>query len=88
MSSTGAVAARAAAVGLAPSLLATRDDITSFLVAVLSGDGAGEQLGSGWRRELVGDALVELAEGRLALGADPRRPYLAEVPRGAAPGDG
>ncbi len=82
------VAARAAAVGLAPSLLATRDDITSFLAAVVSGDGDGEQLGSGWRRELVGDALVELAEGRLALGADPRRPYLAEVRRGDPPGDG
>lgn len=75
------VAARASAVDLAPSLLATRDDITAFLAAVCDGDGDGQQLGSGWRRELVGEALIDLAEGRLALGADPRRPYLAEVPR-------
>lgn len=76
------VAARASGVGLAPSLLATRDDIASFLAAVLQGDGAERQLGAGWRRELVGEALIELAEGRLALGADPRRPYLAEIRRG------
>lgn len=76
------VAARASGVDLAPSLLATRDDISSFLAAVLEGDGAGHPLGAGWRRELAGAALIELAEGRLALGADPRRPYLAELPRG------
>jgi ribonuclease D len=76
------VAARASGVGLAPSLLATRDDIASFLAAVLQGDGAERQLGAGWRRELVGEALIELAEGRLALGADPLRPYLAEIRRG------
>jgi len=79
------VAARASAVGLAPSLLATRDDITAFLAAVVEGDGTGESLGSGWRRELVGAALTDLAEGRLALGADPRRPFLAEVRRGDEP---
>ncbi len=79
------VAARASAVGLAPSLLATRDDIATYLAAVVSGDGAAEQLGSGWRRELVGEALRDLAEGRLALGADPRRPYLAELRRGDDP---
>ncbi len=76
------VAARASGVDLAPSLLATRDDISSFLVAVLEGDGDGHPLGGGWRRELAGEALIELAEGRLALGADPDRPYLAELRRG------
>ncbi|MGD9572485.1 MAG: ribonuclease D [Thermoleophilia bacterium] len=75
------VAARASGVDLAPSLLATRDDISSFLAAVLQGDGAAHPLGGGWRREIVGAALVELAEGRLALGADPERPYLAELRR-------
>lgn len=78
------VAARASGVDLAPSLLATRDDISSFLVAVLEGDGAGHPLGGGWRRELAGAALIDLAEGRLALGADPRRPYLAELRRDEA----
>ena len=75
------VAARAAAVDLAPSLLATRDEIAAFLLGALRGDVDGAALGSGWRRELAGNALMQLAEGRLALGVDPRRPYLAEIPR-------
>ena len=82
------VAARAAAVGLAPSLLATRDDISAFLLAALRGDEDGAALGSGWRRELAGEALIDLAEGRLALGADARRPYLAEIARGDVAGSG
>jgi ribonuclease D len=76
------VASRAAGAGLAPSLLATRDEISAFLAAVVGGDGADQQLGTGWRRELVGEALIDLAEGRLALAADPERPYLVELPRG------
>ena len=82
------VAARAAAVNLAPSLLATRDDISTFLLAALRGDVDGAALGSGWRRELAGEALIDLAEGRLALGADARRPYLAEIARGDVEGSG
>ena len=78
------VAARAAAVDLAPSLLATRDEITAFLVAAIRGDVDGQPLASGWRREIAGDALVELAQGRLALAAAARRPYLAELPQESA----
>jgi ribonuclease D len=77
------VTARAAAVDLAPSLLATRDDINAFLLAAMRGDDGGDlALGSGWRHELAGSALVGLVEGRLALGADDRRPWLAELSRG------
>ena len=82
------VTARAEAVNLAPSLVATRDEISSFLLAAIAGDLDGQPLATGWRRELVGDALIELAEGRLALAADSRRPYLTELsrpPGGAAP---
>ncbi len=80
------VTARAAGVDLAPSLLATRDEIGAFLVAAVRGDDlSGMQLGTGWRRELAGEALIDLAEGRLSLGVDPRRPYLAEIPRPAHP---
>lgn len=76
------VTARAAGVDLAPSLLATRDEIGAFLVAAVRGDDlSGMQLGTGWRRELAGEALIDLAEGRLSLGVDPKRPYLAEIPR-------
>ena len=81
------VTARAEAVDLAPSLVATRDEISSFLLAAIAGDLDGQPLATGWRRELVGDALIELAEGRLALAADARRPYLTELSRtpGGAP---
>lgn len=80
------VTARAAGVDLAPSLLATRDDITSFLAAAVRGDDLEElPLGTGWRRELAGEALIDIAAGRLALGADPKRPYLAEIRRDGAP---
>ena len=75
------VTARAAAVDLAPSLVATRDEIAAFLVAALEGDVDDHHLGAGWRRELAGGALIALAEGRLALGVDPHRPFLAELPR-------
>jgi ribonuclease D len=75
------VAGRAAAVDLAPSLLATRDEIAAFLLGALRGDTDGAALGSGWRRELAGEALIDLASGRLALGVDATRPYLAEIRR-------
>ena len=71
-----------------------RDYIETFLAAALEERIDGHALAAGWRRELVGDALLELAAGRLALGVGGRRPYLAEVPLGddlgprAAPADG
>ena len=76
------VTARAAGVDLAPSLLATREEIATFLVAAVKGEGVESlPLGTGWRRELAGGALIDLAEGRLSLAADAQRPYLTEIPR-------
>jgi ribonuclease D len=75
------VTARAAGAGLAPSLLATRDEIESFLLAGLNGGGDGMPLADGWRREIAGEALLELAAGRLALAPGAERPYLREIPR-------
>lgn len=77
------VTARAAAVDLAPTFLATRDEIQLFLTASITGEEDGQPLASGWRAELAGQALRDLAAGRLALAADARRPYLAELPRAA-----
>lgn len=75
------VAARSAEIDLAPSLLATRDEVEGYLAAVIGGgDGAESPLGYGWRHELAGAALSELAAGRIALGASPRRPFLREIP--------
>ncbi len=52
-------------------------------MASLAGDTDGHPLASGWRHEIGGAALADLAAGRLALAASPRRPYLVEVGLGA-----
>ncbi|HWH15437.1 MAG TPA: HRDC domain-containing protein [Miltoncostaeaceae bacterium] len=75
------VAARSAEVDLAPSLLATRDEVETYLAAVIAGgDRESSPLGTGWRHALAGAALEDLAAGRIALGASPRRPFLREIP--------
>ena len=72
--------ARAAAVDLAPTLVATRDDVDRFLACVLTGDDTGAHpLGRGWRREVAGDALCDLAAGRLGIAPLAEPPYLAEI---------
>lgn len=72
--------ARAAAVNLAPGLVATRDDIDSFLATVLTdGDPANCALGRGWRREVAGDAVLDLAAGRLGIAPLAAAPYLEEI---------
>lgn len=74
------LAARAEAIGLAPSLLATRDDVDAFLAALLIGSDLSDLvLGRGWRREVAGDALIALASGRLGIAPLATRPYLAEI---------
>lgn len=75
------VTARAEAVDLAPSLLATRDDISRYLVACMTDEPDGEPLAAGWRHELAGRALADMVAGRIALAAIPDRPYLVEIPR-------
>ncbi len=75
------VAVRADAAGLAAPLIATRDDVESFVAARLNGDGAAHPLGNGWRKELAGDALAALADGHLAIAPSPVPPYLVELDR-------
>ena len=75
------VAARADAVDLAPSLLATRDDISRYPVAAITGDTEGHPLAAGWRHQIAGAALEDLVAGRVALVAHPERPYLREIAR-------
>lgn len=70
------VAARSAEAELAPSLVATRDEIHGFLVTHLTGDGRTWPLADGWRERLAGDALRDLADGHLTLSARPEPPYL------------
>lgn len=76
------VAARAAEVDLAPSLLATRDDVETYLAQAIGGrDGDDSPLASGWRHRLAGAPLLDLAAGRIALAAADTRPFLREIPR-------
>jgi len=82
------VGVRAEAANLAAPLLATRDEVEAFLAARLGGDGDLHPLGSGWRRDIAGDALTALAAGRLAVAPSPRHPYLVEFDPTADGGGG
>ena len=48
--------------GLAPQVLATKDDLVEYLAAA-----EGSRLSSGWRGELVGKPLSRLLAGELGL---------------------
>jgi ribonuclease D len=74
------VTARAAAAEMAPSLVATRDEIHGYLLGVLTGDDRPSPLATGWRHELAGTALTQLARGEIALAPTADAPYLAERP--------
>ena len=65
------VAHLAAALEVDLTLLATRADLQSFL----RGD-AGARLATGWRHELVGEPIRQLAEGRAAVALDDARLVL------------
>ena len=59
--------------GVAVELIATQAELSTLVSALRRGeDGDHVRVVHGWRRELVGDELRELAEGRRALsvGAD------------------
>jgi ribonuclease D len=77
------IASRAEASSLAPSLLATREEISRFLVSTIVGEVDGHPLGAGWRHEIAGAVLQDLVAGRVALAAVPERPYLVEIERTA-----
>lgn len=74
------VAARAHAAGVASTLVATRAEIDAHMAAALDGGGDGTPLASGWRQELVGEALTRLARGQLALAPSAQKPYVTELP--------
>ena len=78
------VRTRAEAAGIAPELVATRGDVEQLLLQLFAGKGVemasnGNRLMQGWRRELAGDAVVALAEGRLGVKGIDRSPYIEEV---------
>ena len=79
--------ARAGEAGLAYELLATRADLQAIVAArrapaAGAGAGAAGALADvrtlrGWRRELVGEELLELLDGRVSLSVDGRRLQVA-----------
>ncbi|HEX2240425.1 MAG TPA: ribonuclease D [Actinomycetota bacterium] len=77
------IRARADAAHIARELVVTRDELEAFLMDAFTGaDLTRHSLWQGWRRELVGDVVMALAEGRIALRATDRAPFVAEVPSG------
>ncbi len=58
--------------GVAVELIATQSELAALVSALRRGDHSDDvRVARGWRRELVGDELRELVEGRRALSVDP-----------------
>lgn len=76
------LAARGAALDIAPSLVASREEIGQLMLAVVEGREPEGQLIGGWRAEVAGEALVALANGRVALVPHHEPPYVRELPAG------
>jgi ribonuclease D len=78
------VRARSQHAGIAPELVATRGELEAILLDLVTTgvDEADHRLLQGWRRELAGQGVLDLAEGRIAVRAIPRPPYVEEVPLG------
>jgi ribonuclease D len=78
------IRARALEAGLAYELVATRADLNQVIAAARRGDAEPDvRTLRGWRRELVGDELLELLDGRHALAVrrgQQRSPVLRVVP--------
>ena len=62
---------------LAPELVANREQLDRFLEAIVAEEDLTElPLGQGWRKELLGDDLVRLVHGEIALSLNRSAPYL------------
>jgi len=58
--------------GVAVELIATQSELATLVSALRRGDDDNDvRVAQGWRRELVGDELRELVQGRVALSVDP-----------------
>lgn len=76
------VRTRAEAAGIAPELVATRGEVESLLLQLFARadvDGIQHPLLQGWRRELAGDAVVALAQGKVGVRSVDEPPYVEEV---------
>jgi ribonuclease D len=75
------VRARCEKAEVASELVATRGELEALLADLLSGGSRleGHRVLEGWRRELAGEAVIALAEGRIAVRATKGPPYVEEV---------
>ncbi|MDQ6915608.1 MAG: ribonuclease D, partial [Actinomycetota bacterium] len=62
---------RSQASGVAAQLIATSPEVTRLVADVRRGREPDLRVLDGWRRELVGDELLELLAGRRTLGVGP-----------------
>ena len=78
------VRARSQHAGIAPELVATRGELEAIILDLVTGkmDPSRHRLLHGWRRELAGQGVLDLAEGRIAVKAIATPPYVEEVPLG------
>lgn len=75
------VRARCEREEVATELVATRGELEAVLADVLEGsaEGRGHRLLAGWRRDLAGEAVLALAEGRIAVKASDSPPFVEEI---------
>jgi ribonuclease D len=85
--SEGLVRARASEANLAYELLAGRADLQAIVVGERIGRRAEVRTLRGWRRELVGEELLELLHGRLSLSVRDGDLRVARAPQPKATGD-
>ena len=71
--------ARAAEAEIAPSMLATRGDLKTLAAAHYHSQLPSLPLLEGWRRELVGQDLLDILEGRKALKLDGQKGKLEAI---------
>jgi ribonuclease D len=75
------VRARCERARIAPELATTRAELESLLIDSFDStpDPARHRTLRGWRKDVVGDAVVALASGRMAIRVVPDPPYVEEV---------
>ena len=75
------IRSRCEAAGVATELVVTRSEVEGLLLDMFSGslDESRHRVLEGWRRDLVGDAILGLAAGKIAVRVIERAPYVEEV---------
>ena len=76
------IRSRCEAAGIAAEIVSTRSDLEALLIDIFSGgpDPEAHKLLRDWRGELAGEAVLALAQGRVAVRSIDSPPYIEEVP--------